>query len=75
MGNCLSFRCPSDLLFENTSKADENLVTACDRTGVSDRSASTIASAVLQGFGLFFLRRFFKVIDRANYDESARKTE
>nr|CAI5861111.1 unnamed protein product [Callosobruchus analis] len=30
----------------------ENLATACDRTGVSDRSASLIASAVLQDVGL-----------------------
>lgn len=51
----------------------ENLATACDRTGVSDRSASIIASAVLQDVGLISKRDSSKVIDRSKLRRERRK--
>lgn len=51
----------------------ENLATACDRTGVSDRSASIIASAVLQDVGLISEQDTSKVIDRSKLRRERKK--
>ena len=42
-----------------------SLVNACDCTGVSDRSAATIASAVLQGMKIIFPENQFKKSEKA----------
>ena len=41
-----------------------NLVLACERTGVSDRSAAMISSSVLQDYGIISADSFEDVIDR-----------
>jgi hypothetical protein len=42
-----------------------SLATACDRTGVSDRSAAIIASSVLKDFGVVSQENSVNVIDRS----------
>ena len=41
-----------------------NLALACERTGVSDRSAAMISSSVLQDYGILCADSFEDVIDR-----------
>lgn len=40
------------------------LAMACDRTGISDRSAATIASAILQDVGIISIDTKNNVVDR-----------
>lgn len=40
------------------------LALACDRTEISDRNAATIASAILQDFGIISVDNKINVVDR-----------
>lgn len=63
----------------STSKAGQmrislpNLAVACDRTGVSDRSAAIIASSVLHDIGIVSKDTQSKVIDRSKLRRERRK--
>ncbi|KAK5648087.1 hypothetical protein RI129_002979 [Pyrocoelia pectoralis] len=50
-----------------------SLAQACDRTGVSDRSAATIVSAVLKDLGLINEDRTEKIIDRSKVRRERKK--
>lgn len=49
------------------------LAAACDRTGISDRSASMIVSSVLQDIGLISRQDSSKVIDRSKIRRERKK--
>jgi len=50
------------------------LARACDRHGLSDRSAAAIASAVLEDFGLVTADNFSNVIDKSKIRRERKKT-
>lgn len=50
-----------------------NLADACDRTGVSDRSASLIANAVLQDLGVVSQEDTSKLVDRSKIRRERKK--
>ncbi|CAH0562737.1 unnamed protein product [Brassicogethes aeneus] len=51
-----------------------SLAQACDRTGVSDRSAAIIASAVLKDIGLITSEEASKIIDRSKIRRERKRT-
>lgn len=51
-----------------------SLAQACDRTGVSDRSAAIIASAVLKDIGLVTTEESSKIIDRSKVRRERKRT-
>lgn len=51
-----------------------SLAQACDRTGVSDRSAAIIASAVLKDIGLVTIEETCKIIDRSKIRRERKRT-
>ena len=57
----------------NTRKYWKDLAQACDRHGVSDRSAAAIASAVLTDFGFVRQNNMTNVIDRSKFRRARQK--
>jgi len=52
-----------------------SLAKACDRTGVSDRAAAMIASAVLQDMGIISPEDRSKIIDQSKIRRERTKTQ